>query len=335
MHTVSAPGRVCLVGDHCDYGKGKCLSFSLPQKVYIKGKKNKKEIILKSYFNNKSYELRTTLSLNIKKFLGHPLRYPLTVIKVLQDRGLITAGADLVITSDLPPEKGLSSSAAISVATVKFFNELFKLDLSRIEIAEIAYIAEHDILGVGCGRQDQLTSAYESIVLLDFSKGQNPSVEVIATPESPLYFLVGIPLNTKRPTKAILKAGNDAYFHPKNLKDFEFRKALDDYIPNQVVSPMRKALRLGDIKKIGTLMRKNQQFYDKYFTPLSKQFSAKTLYRCLEVAKQNGSIGEKWTGAGGAGSFICLVESKENLKTLERSFKNLKDLDLQFLEVKI
>lgn len=330
---VSAPGRVCLVGDHCDYARGKCLSFSLPQRVYVKGKKNNKEIILKSFFNSKFHELRSPLVFNINNFLNHPLKYPLAVIKVLQDKGLITSGVDLTISSDLPSEKGLSSSAAISVATTKFFNEFFNLGLSKIEVAEIAYIAEHDILGVDCGRQDQLTSVHESFVLLNFSKSQNPDVEVIQYPKGSLYFLVGIPLNTKRSAKTLLKAAYNAYSHPKSLKDKEFKRALDDYIPNQVANPMKSALKKGDIKKIGFLMRKNQELYDKYFTPISKKFRAKELYHLLETAKQNGSLGEKWTGAGGSGSFICLLKSPQDRNQLKKAFLKEPGITLEFIDI--
>jgi len=86
-------------------------------------------------------------------------------------RALLNAGYSVpqfnaLIHSEVPIASGLSSSAALLVSLVKALTTLAGANPSPGEVAELAYVAEHDVLGVPCGRLDQYTSAYGGVVLV-------------------------------------------------------------------------------------------------------------------------------------------------------------------------
>ena len=64
------------------------------------------------------------------------------------------------IDSAVPLGMGVSSSAAIEVATLRALTDLFHLQWQRTELARVAQRAENEIVGAPCGLMDQLTSAY-------------------------------------------------------------------------------------------------------------------------------------------------------------------------------
>ncbi len=81
------------------------------------------------------------------------------VIRVLRALRLAPAGARLAVASSVPIGAGLSSSAALTVATARALVGLTGRRIPPAALADIAYRAEHDEVGVRCGRMDQIVSA--------------------------------------------------------------------------------------------------------------------------------------------------------------------------------
>src|SRR5258705_4420865 len=85
--------------------------------------------------------------------------YVLGCFLVLQkERKIDLTGANVYIESTIPWGKGVSSSAALEVATTNALNQLYKLSLGKEELALLAQTAENLVAGVPCGLMDQLTS---------------------------------------------------------------------------------------------------------------------------------------------------------------------------------
>jgi galactokinase len=79
---------------------------------------------------------------------------------VLLERGVALRGAELAISGNVPQGAGLSSSAALEVATGQAFKSLQGLnDLSATQLALIGQQAENQFVGMNCGIMDQLISA--------------------------------------------------------------------------------------------------------------------------------------------------------------------------------
>lgn len=159
----AAPGRVNLIGEHTDYNDGFALPFALPQRTEVAAAP-RADGILRLH----SADTRTgVVTLDLAALdPAHPPQgaeswaaYPAGVFWALLDAGLPVKGADLHVRSDVPTGAGLSSSAALEVATALALADLYGLPLSRPELAALARRAENAYVGVPCGVMDQMASA--------------------------------------------------------------------------------------------------------------------------------------------------------------------------------
>ncbi|MEP7326185.1 MAG: hypothetical protein ABI836_09580, partial [Gemmatimonadota bacterium] len=100
--------------------------------------------------------------------------YLVGVIRVLRLMNAAPPGARVAVASKVPVGAGLSSSAALCVSAVKALSLLAGVRLSPTEIAEAAFRAEHDEVGIKCGRMDQTVSTFAqrgSAVLFETASG--------------------------------------------------------------------------------------------------------------------------------------------------------------------
>ena len=74
--------------------------------------------------------------------------------------------AEIYILSEIPMGSGLASSAALEVATALALARLGGVEMSKQELAEVSYVAEHDVANIPCGRLDQYSSSFGGIVLI-------------------------------------------------------------------------------------------------------------------------------------------------------------------------
>lgn len=152
---VRSPGRINLIGEHTDYNQGFVLPAAISKSV---------EIAVSQRFDHE-WRLHATsfgetffvAQQNIKP-TGTWATYVLGVVDQLIKSGFPLTGCNMVVSGDIPVGAGLSSSAAVECATVYALNELFHLNLSRLEMVKIAQMAEHSFAGVKCGIMDMFTS---------------------------------------------------------------------------------------------------------------------------------------------------------------------------------
>jgi L-arabinokinase len=95
--------------------------------------------------------------------LGAELRwaaYALGALPLLRERGAeLTGGLSLLVDSAVPEGKGVSSSAAIEVASLRALAELWQLSFSGVELGMACQRVENRVVGAPCGVMDQITSA--------------------------------------------------------------------------------------------------------------------------------------------------------------------------------
>jgi galactokinase len=165
---VRSPGRINLIGEHTDYNNGFVLPAAIDKAVYVAIKKNTaNRIFLHSVDFNESVEVELA---DIKPVPGHWSTYILGVVNQMIKRGHSLQGFKLSIYGDVPLGAGLSSSAAVECAAALALNELFALNIERIELVKIAQLAEHEFAGVKCGIMDQFASVFgkkDSVIKLD------------------------------------------------------------------------------------------------------------------------------------------------------------------------
>lgn len=159
----AAPGRVNLIGEHTDYNDGFALPFALPQRTEVAAAPRPDGILRLHSADTRAgvvtLELATLDPAHPPKGAEGWAAYPAGVVWALLDAGLPVRGADLHVRSDVPTGAGLSSSAALEVATALALADLYGLPLTRPELAALARRAENAYVGVPCGVMDQMASA--------------------------------------------------------------------------------------------------------------------------------------------------------------------------------
>lgn len=165
---VASPGRVNIIGEHTDYNDGFVLPAAIDKAAYVAiSKRNDDKVLLFAKAFDQQYE--TTLNELLKSDKGWP-NYILGIVDQLLKQGKHVTGFNLMVDGDVPLGAGLSSSAALECACVFALNELYGLQLSRLNMALAAQKAEHEFAAVNCGIMDMFASLFgksEHAILLD------------------------------------------------------------------------------------------------------------------------------------------------------------------------
>ncbi|MFB2979411.1 galactokinase [Microseira sp. BLCC-F43] len=163
---ASAPGRVNLLGEHTDYNDGFVLPTAIPQRTTV-------QLSFSSDSQHHFYSQELDQKVSISE--SHPTiegfaSYILGCIRVLEQKGYTIPPLNLYVTSSVPMGSGLSSSAALEVATLRSLRKLLNLNIDDIQIAQFGQQAEIQYAGVQCGIMDQMASSLadtNSMLFLD------------------------------------------------------------------------------------------------------------------------------------------------------------------------
>lgn len=162
-----APGRINLIGEHTDYNDGFVMpaGIDLQCRVAVAPAKDRK---VQVHSGNLS-ESRT-FSLDHPQPLGDWSDYVQGVACMLEKLGFRFPGARVLISSEIPIGSGLSSSAALEVATGLALLGLQPMPWRRLDLAQACQRAENEFVGARCGIMDQFVSVSAKaghLVMLD------------------------------------------------------------------------------------------------------------------------------------------------------------------------
>ncbi len=153
-----APGRVNLVGEHVDYNDGFVLPMALDRGVAIAFAPRPDDVLrVHAAAFDDAREL-TSADLVPGRVRGWAA-YVAGVAWAMHRAGLPLRGASLAVVSDLPIGAGLSSSAALELATARALAAAAALPWDARRMALVAREAENEFVGVACGIMDQFASA--------------------------------------------------------------------------------------------------------------------------------------------------------------------------------
>ncbi|HEY1687014.1 MAG TPA: galactokinase [Tepidisphaeraceae bacterium] len=158
IHTIRAPGRVNLIGEHTDYNDGFVLPMAIEPEVRIICRKREDGMvrISSTAFPEKIAEF----SVQQKVTRGESwTNYFRGVAAELLAAGIPLCGMDALVTNTLPVGGGLSSSAAIEVGTALAFLTLAGTSMDPARLALVCQKAEHEYALVPCGIMDQMIVA--------------------------------------------------------------------------------------------------------------------------------------------------------------------------------
>ena len=156
-----APGRLEFIGNHLDYNGGPVLGAAIDRGVRVAvAPRDDATIRLVSQSQKNLVELRLDQVRPVQGTDGW-VNYPLGMLSVLREDGMAaTHGFDIAVTNDLPMGAGLSSSAAIELATGYALAALYRHPVERKRMAELGRKAENTFVGMPCGILDQGCSAF-------------------------------------------------------------------------------------------------------------------------------------------------------------------------------
>jgi len=151
-----APGRINIIGEHTDYCGGLAMPAAIDRWCRVAAAANgtRRLTVVAEGFGEAA-----ELDLDALTPRGAWSDYVAGVAKVLMDAGVAVPGADLMIESTVPIGTGVSSSAAIEVATAHALLALAGRSADGLSIARWSQKAENDFVGMPCGIMDQYASA--------------------------------------------------------------------------------------------------------------------------------------------------------------------------------
>lgn len=162
-----SPGRINIIGEHTDYNNGFVLPAAIDKAAYVAvGKRSDDEIKLYSVSFDDHFNCTTETLVRRDSWTD----YVLGVVDQLKKKGYPVHGFNLVLDGDIIIGAGLSSSAAVECSVIYALNTIYNLGLSRMELVQLAQLAEHEFAGVKCGIMDQFASAFgkeDHVVKLD------------------------------------------------------------------------------------------------------------------------------------------------------------------------
>lgn len=333
-HTIQAPGRVNLIGEHTDYNDGFVLPCAIDyQTVIACAKRDDRQVrvIAADYDNEQDiFSLDEPIApLNDKMWAN----YVRGVVKHLQKRNSDFAGVDMVIAGDVPQGAGLSSSASLEVAVGTVFQQLYDLPLDGAEIAVNGQESENQFVGCNCGIMDQLISALgkkDHAMLLDCrTLGTRPvpmpeDIAVVIINTNFRRSLVGSEYNVRREQ---CEAGA-AFFGQTSLRDVEleqFRAAEDKLDPvvakrvRHVLTENARTLEAADVLARGDLARLAVLMAESHASMRDDfEITVPPVDMLVEIVKA--SLGDRggvrMTGGGFGGCVVALMplEMVESVK---------------------
>ena len=320
---VAAPGRVNLIGEHTDYNDGFVLPAAIDRHVVMAARpRADRNVRLHAADMGESaeFDLDDISSDEVCRWSN----YERGVAWALQGAGYVLQGMDAVVAGDVPVASGLSSSAAVEVATAFAFQTLSDLNLDGVQRALLCQKAENEFVGMRCGIMDQYIISLgrrDHALLIDCRSLEYRVVPVpagmslVTCDTQKRRGLVDSEYNTRRnECEAGARALGVPALRDVSVATFEARqgelaevtrkRCRHVITENQRVMDAVAALEAGDLGRFGALMNASHvSLRDDY------EVSCAELDAMVEAAwRQPGVLGARMTGAGFGGCTVNLVE---------------------------
>jgi D-glycero-alpha-D-manno-heptose-7-phosphate kinase len=234
------------------------------------------------------------------------LEIPVAVLRELDEEVSI----DLFLASEIPPGTGLGSSASECTSILKALTTYLNHPLSKYGLAERAFHITRDAVGRHVGRQDEFATAFGGLNLITFRPDGHTEVERID--------LRARVLEDLQSSLMLFFTGSAQYSW--TILQEEEQKARHSAGPtiealhevHAVVEQMVPVLKSGDLDHFGALLDESWQRKKR----VSAWISNARIDYLYNVARRNGALGGKITGAGSGGFLLlyCVPERQEDVR---------------------
>lgn len=330
-----APGRIEFIGNHTDYNGGTVLGAAIDRGVWVA--LARRDDGQRRFASDQRGSIVALPAGKPERQSGAQswVNYPLGVIAALPEFGLrAPAGFDYLAMSDLPAGAGLSSSAAIELASALAFVALTGEQPDRETLVKAARHAENHFVGVPCGILDQGVSGFGRKDHLVFIDCRGPKFATVPMPRDAHFWI----FNTH--TKHALVDGLYAARHRECMEAAralgvsllveatpQLLAAKEAQLPAVAakrarhiieeigrVEAARAALGRGDLGAVGNLLTASHRSSQNLFENSTEELDA--LVDALVGAPE--VYGARLTGGGFGGAVMALTSGKFGASDAER-----------------
>jgi galactokinase len=319
---ADAPGRVNLIGEHTDYQDGFVMPSTVPQRTTA---------VLRPRDDRSVHAWSRQIGSEPVIFhLGAERRgaawgdYVQGLTWVLERERYTIAGFDLHLDSDVPLGSGLSSSAALEIATLRAIRSAFELPISDVALARMAQRAEVEFVGAPVGIMDQMACSLageRDALFLDTRSLKferiplPPGLELVVINSGVAHQHAGGDYVTRRreSEEAARQLGVerlrdvpvDALPQIESLPPLLARRARHIVTENARVLEARDRLTAGDLEAFGQLLNASHvSLRDDY------EVSVPAVDLLVEIAQSHdGVFGARMTGGGFGGAVVIAARA--------------------------
>ncbi len=331
-----APGRIEFIGNHTDYNGGTVLGAAIDRGIWVAARPAEagKAVFVSGHSDT---AVEVALDAGLRKQEGERawVNYQLGIWSKLPDFGLRQpAGFAFADVSDLPPGAGMSSSAAIELATGLALTTLAGEAPEREVLVKLGRKAENEFVGVPCGILDQGVSGFGKRDHLVFIDCRGPSFATVPMPADAHFWV----FNTH--TKHALVDGLYAARHREcmeaaealgvaqlveatpelleakkaTLADAVYRRAKHVVEEIARVAAVQAALARGDLTTVGQLLTASHRSSQNLF----ENSTAELDFLVDRLSTAQHVFGARLTGGGFGGAVMALTNGEFGQADAER-----------------
>ncbi|MBR0495075.1 MAG: galactokinase [Treponema sp.] len=336
IRVYASPARINIIGEHIDYNGGKVFPAAIDRYLYVAIRKRADSKIIYNdvrFPGTYEFDINDNFAFDKKNDYANYLNGILSQIKAQGYK--LDSGFEILMVSNVPAGGGISSSSALECGFAYAVIDTFGLKIDRVEIAKLGQMSEHNFMGVNCGIMDQFiiatgkkntaemldcaTLEYEyaplelgdyRFVVMNTNKVRKLSDSKYNERRSQCESALKILQDNGVAVKALCELSPAKWEEVKHFVSDEIlqKRANHCVYENQRVLDAVAALKVGDLKKLGSLLNASHASLktDYEVTGLELDTLAET------SQKQPGCLGARMTGAGFGGCAIALVH-KDNV----------------------
>jgi galactokinase len=326
-----APGRVNLIGEHTDYAEGFVMpaAINFATMAAISPRSDGKIVIYAENYGEEAVFDACALPASASYRWSD---YPIGVAQILAGQGHTIPAFSMSLWGDVPLGSGLSSSAALEVATALAVLSLIGASYPGPVLARLCQRAENEFVGASCGIMDQFISANgkeNHALLLDCRDLSYklapipPNVALVIANTMVKHSIAGGDYKTRRAEAeaacAVIASHRSGvtFLRDCMLDDLEkwghemapksYLRAKHIISENLRTVAAAEALLSGNLRELGRLMAEAHRSYSQDFEASCPEADA-----MVELAQDlPGLIGARLTGGGFGGCTVNLVEQQD------------------------
>ncbi len=352
-----APGRLDVMGGIADYSGSHVLEFPIAEATFVALQPNdERRLNIVTLLDDEPHHSSFTMSLSD---LDGPVEYETArdlfadswaayvagvFLVLMRERNVsFASGANILISSRVPPGKGVSSSAALEVAVMQAVTSAFEIEIDGRDKALLCQKVENLVVGAPCGVMDQMTAVFGERDRLLFMLCQPAEVKRMITvpPQLKLWGIDsgirhsvgGADYGTVRTSASMgtriiadLKPdfSNDGYL--ANISPAEFEREYSARLPERIRMPTAHPIyENARVQRFVELLERNEGYQElgelmyeahRSYTALGLNSEGTDLIVEL-VRKEAGLFGAKITG-GGSGGTVAVLGDQTSRAAIER-----------------